>query len=69
MRHALAAEFGRCRKRAPAGFPELGVRFPEAFGTKVNVLIFSGLALFAISFAVNFLARLILTRAGERRAS
>ena len=47
----------------------IALRFPEAFGTKVNVLIFSGLALFAISFAVNFLARLILTRAGERRAS
>lgn len=46
----------------------IALRFPEAFGTKINVLIFSGLALFAISFAVNFLARAILTRSRKRQA-
>ncbi|THV08735.1 phosphate ABC transporter permease subunit PstC, partial [Nocardioides caeni] len=36
--------------------------FKEASGTSVNVLIFAGLALFVLTFAVNFLGRWIATR-------
>jgi len=41
----------------------IALRFPEAFGTKINVLVFSGLTLFVITFLVNFLARWIVARA------
>lgn len=40
----------------------IALGFPEASGIKVNVLIFSGLVLFLITFVVNFLGRLIATR-------
>ena len=46
----------------------IALRFPEAFGTKINVLVFSGLALFVITFAVNFAARWIVTRAEARHS-
>lgn len=37
-------------------------KFPEASGLSVSVLIATGLALFVITFAVNFAARLIVAR-------
>ena len=36
--------------------------FPEATGLGVNVLIASGLVLFVVTFAVNFLARAIVAK-------
>ena len=40
-------------------------KFPEASGLSVNALIATGLALFAITFAVNMLARWIIARRKE----
>jgi phosphate transport system permease protein len=40
----------------------IALQFGEASGTKVNVLIFSGLVLFVITFAVNFMGRAIARR-------
>ncbi len=40
-------------------------KFPEASGLSVNVLIATGLVLFAITFAVNMLARWIVARRKE----
>ncbi len=40
----------------------IALQFGEASGLKVNVLIFSGLVLFVITFAVNFLGRAIAAR-------
>lgn len=40
----------------------IALSFPEASGVKVNVLIFSGLVLFLVTFAVNFLGRWIAAR-------
>ncbi len=40
----------------------IALQFGEASGTKINVLIFSGLVLFVITFAVNFVARAIVAR-------
>ncbi len=48
----------------------IALKFPEATGTDVNVLIFSGLVLFLITFLVNFLGRAIASRGavkGPRR--
>ena len=47
----------------------IALQFGEASGLKVNVLIFSGLVLFVITFAVNFVGRLVAGRAykGEDR--
>ncbi|HEX4978248.1 MAG TPA: phosphate ABC transporter permease subunit PstC [Nocardioides sp.] len=46
----------------------IALKFGEASGMKVNVLIFSGLVLFVVTFAVNFLGRAIAARGvkGER---
>ncbi len=46
----------------------IALRFGEASGLKVNVLIFSGLVLFVLTFLVNFLGRAIAARGvkGER---
>ncbi|MGA9748225.1 MAG: phosphate ABC transporter permease subunit PstC [Nocardioides sp.] len=47
----------------------IALQFGEASGLKVNVLIFSGLVLFVVTFAVNFLGRAIAGRGvqgGER---
>lgn len=40
----------------------IALKFPEASGVSVNVLIFSGLVLFVVTFAVNFLGRWIAGR-------
>ena len=40
----------------------IALQFGEASGLKVNVLIFSGLVLFLVTFAVNFLGRMIAAR-------
>ncbi|MFS3127187.1 phosphate ABC transporter permease subunit PstC [Nocardioides sp. Bht2] len=40
----------------------IALKFPEASGISVNVLIFSGLVLFVVTFAVNFLGRWIASR-------
>ena len=40
----------------------IALNFGNASGMKVNVLIFSGLVLFVISFAVNFLGRWVAAR-------
>jgi phosphate transport system permease protein len=46
----------------------IALKFGEASGLKVNVLVFSGLVLFVVTFAVNFLGRAIAARGvkGER---
>jgi phosphate transport system permease protein len=43
----------------------IALNFPEASGIGVNALIASGLALFVITFAVNFFARAIVDRRAE----
>jgi phosphate transport system permease protein len=43
----------------------IALKFPEASGIEVNVLIATGLVLFVITFAVNFLARAIVGRRAE----
>jgi len=45
----------------------IALQFPEATGLRVNALIASGLVLFVLTFAVNFLARMIVAR-GNRRS-
>lgn len=40
----------------------IALTFPEASGIRVNVLIFSGLVLFVVTFVVNFLGRWIAAR-------
>jgi phosphate transport system permease protein len=40
----------------------IALKFPEATGLGVNALIFSGLVLFVVTFAVNFVARAIVAR-------
>ncbi len=40
----------------------IALQFGEASGLKINVLIFSGLVLFVVTFAVNFLGRAIAAR-------
>lgn len=42
----------------------IALDFGEASGLSVNVLIFSGLVLFVVTFAVNFLGRVIAARSG-----
>jgi phosphate transport system permease protein len=43
----------------------IALSFPEAFGTNVNVLIATGLMLFAITLLVNSVARFIINRRKE----
>jgi phosphate transport system permease protein len=43
----------------------IALTFPEASGLDINTLIASGLALFVITFAVNFLARWVVSRRAE----
>ncbi|GAA3941690.1 phosphate ABC transporter permease subunit PstC [Microbacterium soli] len=43
----------------------IALRFPEAHGNGVNTLIAAGLVLFIVTFAVNFLARWIVSRRAE----
>jgi phosphate transport system permease protein len=44
----------------------IALKFPEATGVDVNVLIFSGLVLFVITFGVNFLGRWIGARSAVK---
>ncbi|GAB2854577.1 phosphate ABC transporter permease subunit PstC [Nocardioides pacificus] len=46
----------------------IALQFPEASGMKVNVLIFSGLVLFVVTFAVNFAGRWIGARGQTKGA-
>ena len=43
----------------------IALSFPEAYGTNVNVLIATGLILFIVAFAVNAVARYIVSRRKE----
>jgi phosphate transport system permease protein len=50
----------------PSTIPaNIAAQFPEASGLDVNVLIATGLVLFAITFAVNFAARAVLARRAD----
>lgn len=44
---------------------EIALNFPEAFGTRLEELIAAGLVLFAITLAVNLVARWIVQRSAE----
>src|SRR5688572_13742901 len=47
----------------PSTIPaHLALSFPEAYGTNINVLIATGLILFIVTFAVNAVARWIVSR-------
>ncbi len=46
----------------------IALKFPEATGVDVNVLIFSGLVLFLVTFLVNFLGRAIASRGAVKGA-
>jgi phosphate transport system permease protein len=50
---------------SPTIAANIALNFPEATGIGVNALIASGLALFVITFAVNFLARAVVNRRAE----
>jgi len=43
----------------------IALTFPEAYGVNVNVLIATGLILFVVTFAVNAVARWIVSRRSE----
>lgn len=43
----------------------IALNFPEAFGLRVNVLVATGLFLFAITLAINMFARWIITRRAQ----
>jgi phosphate transport system permease protein len=45
----------------------IALKFPEATGLGVNALVFSGLVLFVVTFAVNFAARAVVARTGRGR--
>ncbi len=50
----------------PSTIPaNIALTFPEAYGTNINVLIATGLILFMVTFAVNALARYIVSRRKE----
>jgi phosphate transport system permease protein len=50
----------------PSTIPaNVALSFPEAYGLNVNVLIASGLILFAITLVVNSVARWIVNRRSE----
>jgi phosphate transport system permease protein len=44
----------------------IALNFPESSGLAINLLIATGLVLFAITLATNFLARLIIARSENR---
>jgi phosphate transport system permease protein len=46
----------------------IALQFPESTGVNVNVLIFSGLVLFLVTFIVNFLGRAIAARGAVKGA-
>ena len=43
----------------------IALTFPEAYGLNINVLIATGLILFIVTFAVNAIARWIVSRRKE----
>jgi phosphate transport system permease protein len=43
----------------------IALKFQEATGIEVNVLVASGLVLFVLTFAVNFVARAVVNRRKE----
>jgi phosphate transport system permease protein len=47
----------------------IALQFGEASGLKVNVLVFSGLVLFLVTFAVIFLGRMVAARGTNREAA
>ena len=50
----------------PSTIPaNIALTFPEAYGTNINVLIATGLILFIVTFAVNAVARWIVSRRKE----
>lgn len=50
----------------PSTIPaNIALKFPEAYGTNINVLIATGLILFIVTFAVNALARWVISRRKE----
>lgn len=50
----------------PSTIPaNIALTFPEAYGTNINVLIATGLILFIVTFAVNALARWVVSRRKE----
>jgi phosphate transport system permease protein len=50
----------------PSTIPaNIALTFPEAYGTNINVLIATGLILFIVTFAVNAIARWIVSRRKE----
>ncbi|MFF2632674.1 phosphate ABC transporter permease subunit PstC [Microbacterium sp. NPDC058021] len=50
----------------PSTIPaNIALTFPEAYGTNINVLIATGLILFVVTFAVNAVARWIVSRRQE----
>jgi phosphate transport system permease protein len=50
----------------PSTIPaNIALSFPEAYGTNINVLIATGLVLFIVTFAVNAVARWIVSRRKE----
>jgi len=50
----------------PSTIPaNIALTFPEAYGTNINVLIATGLILFVVTFAVNAIARWIVSRRKE----
>ena len=52
--------------RNPSTIPaNIALTFPEAYGTNINVLIATGLILFIVTFAVNAIARWIVSRRKE----
>ena len=61
-----AVTFNLISQSNPSTIPaNIAAQFPEATGITVNLLIASGLVLFVITFAVNFVARAILARRSE----
>lgn len=50
----------------PSTIPaNIALTFPEAYGTNINVLIATGLILFIVTFAVNAVARWVISRRKE----
>lgn len=44
---------------------QIALRFPEASGLSADFLVATGLVLFVVTFAVNFVARAIVARYSE----
>jgi phosphate transport system permease protein len=58
--------FNLIGRENPTTIPaNIAAQFPEATGITVNLLIATGLVLFVLTFAVNFIARAILARRAE----